>query len=147
MSHSGLLKYHQLCQIEDDLVAILPEGRSVIHARTLISFINHEGDLDQSGWGALKSYLTRKGLIAGMSESRGDDCSLHNLVNQAQIALRIGRRCYPDEVILSFESCRRYCLFDLCLERDDWRRYIHPCLYRISAYDLTASMPLMPTPS
>ena len=144
-SQTGLLQYHQLCRIEDDLIGVLPDARCVIHARTLICFINHIGRLDRSEWAAFELYLEQGGFVAGASDSRGDDCSLHDLVRQAQIALRVGRRQYPERIVLDYDDCRRYYLFDLCVQRGDWRRYLHPCLEILEEHDRCSHAPLMPT--
>ena len=144
-SHTGLLKYHQLCQVEDDLIGILPDARCVIHARTLVCFINHAGSLDRCEWGAFKAYLEQGGLVVGVSESRGDDCSLHDLVRQAQIALRVGRRQYPERTVVDYDDCRQYYLFDLCIRCGDWRRYLHPCLKLLERHDEDSNAPLLPT--
>ena len=118
-SRKGLARYHELCSIEDDLAVRFPEARGVIHARTLVLFVNHESPIVNIDTKALEDYLQSHNLVAGMSDSCGIEVSLHDLVYQAQIALRIGRWQFPNDTIFEFCRCRPYYLFDLCCRRGD----------------------------
>lgn len=144
-SRKGLARYHELCSIEDDLAVRFPEARGVIHARTLVLFVNHESPIVNIDTKALEDYLQSHNLVAGMSDSCGIEVSLHDLVYQAQIALRIGRWQFPNDTIFEFCRCRPYYLFDLCCRRGDQNRFIHPCLAQIAEHDASAGVMLMPT--
>ena len=141
----GLLAYNQLCQIEDELERLLPEGKGVIFERSLYLFVNHEEDLGASVESMLEAYADENQLQIAKSESRGEDYSLRELVEQTEIAERIGRRLWPNEVIISFHDCRRYLLIDECSRRDEWRRFQHPCLELLRAYDEHSDKPLLST--
>lgn len=144
-ARDGFLRYNQLCQVEDDLAKIVPQAKSVIYARKLALFVNHAEEDPAIGLEGLEAYLCRNDLIMGVSDSRGIECSLHDLVSQAHIALRVGQRCFPERTIFLYRDCRGFYLFDLALNRGDWKRAVHPLIWQLMEYDTTAKVPLMPT--
>ncbi len=144
-ARDGFLRYNQLCQVEDDLAGIAPQAKSVIHARKLVLFVNHVTEDPAIELEGLEAYLCKHDLIMGVSDSRDVECSLHDLVSQARIALRVGQRCFPDRTIFPYRDCRVFYLFDLALNRGDWRRAVHPLVWQLIEHDATAKVPLMPT--
>lgn len=144
-SRQGLARYHELCAIEDEIAERFPEARCAIHARTLVLFVNHEGPCVTFDVDMLRAFLESRNLVAGMSDSCGIEVSLHDLVDQAQMALRIGRRRFPDEVLIPYAQCRVYYLFDLCCKCGEQSRFVHPCLKQLAEYDSSAGVKLSPT--
>lgn len=144
-SRQGFARYHELCAIEDEISERFPEARCVIHARTLVVFVNHESPLVHFCIEDFRHFLKLRSLMAGMSDSCGIEVSLHDLVDQAQMALRIGRKQFPDEIVVPFAQCRIFYLFDLCCRCGEQDRFLHPCLKRLSEYDSSAGVKLMPT--
>lgn len=142
----GFMKYHELCRLQDEIERLLPEGVCVIHSRTLVVFINHEPGFDAVERLESLNYLHKRMFIVGVSESRFDDCSLHDLVRQAQAAVRIGRFMFPDRILVDFGSCRYLYLIDMISQEKDWQRCLHPALSIIEDHDEQApASKLMPT--
>ena len=141
----GFLRYFQLCRIEDDLSELIPEGKGVINSRTLVLFINHEGQLPSAIMDTLKRYARANDLAVGVSESRGDDCSLRDLVNQARHALKIRKRAFQERALVEYRECRKYYLYEICSQQKEWGKYLHPSLKIIREYDERNSPPLAPT--
>jgi len=141
----GLLRYHQLCRIEDELSDVFTQGKSVIASRTLVIFVNHNGELNEQRIARLVNYATDRNLAIGMSESRTDECSLRTLYEQAQLALRVQKRAFPDRHIIRFDECRSYYLYDLCSRQPHWEYYLHDYMLMLRDHDEGCPLPLLPT--
>ena len=142
----GMLKHHQLCDIEDELHAMIPESCGVIHERALILFVNHEeSDSAVRNPEGLRAYARKRNLVVGVSETVGDGGSLRELIDQARLALRVREKRYPDSFIVHHRDCRAYAMLDACSRRADWRRYLSPCLETLARHDDAATAPLLPT--
>lgn len=131
----GFLRYFQLCRIEDDLSRIVPDGKGVISSRTYVLFVNHNGVLSEEILAALEGYVEANDLVAGISESRGEDYPLHELLKQAKLALRIRRRAFPEKALVKYVDCRKYYLYEICSQQEDWECYMHPCLDILERHD------------
>lgn len=141
----GLLRYYQLCMIEDDLKIIVPDGIGVIHSRTLVLFINHDESLEDEMFERIEEYARKYSLAVGSSESADDNVSLDELVKQAQFALRARDMLWPEKTLVRFADCRSYYLIDLCARQSNWLLHCHPCIEKIIGHDRTSTAPLYPT--
>lgn len=124
---------------------VVLDAKGVISSRTYILFINHNGDLPKEVFSALEAYVSENNLVAGVSESRGEDCSLHDLLRQSELALRIRRKVFAGKVLLRYTECRRYYLYEMCSQQDNWERYVHPCLDILERHDQSNAPALEPT--
>ena len=142
----GMLKHHQLCQIDDDLAKLIPGGCGIVQERKLLVFLNHDGEgIDSERKEQLVSYADGKGLIVGVSDSAGEGCSLSDLVAQAHLALRVGERKFPEKSFVGFSECKRYGMLDACSRQEGWRRYLHPSLALLGKRDGSEASCLLPT--
>lgn len=144
-SFSGMLKYEQLCRIEEDLAVIIPDSKGVIDSRSLILFINHDGPLENELWRQVEKYACANSLVVGISDTRRDDCGLSDLVLESKISLRIAHKIGSKDSLIWYAKYRRYYLYEVCSEQSDWQRYLHPCVEKIRVFDETNGSSLLHT--
>lgn len=114
----GRLSIQQTSRLLDDISSTFPFGDGLLYKGRLL-FLSMAEDAareGRSGYQLFKSFLSSSGMVSSFGKWEECGAPVSVLYESALFTFEVGRRVFPDDILLYFDRCRRYWPFEVCLD-------------------------------
>ncbi|WKY45235.1 helix-turn-helix domain-containing protein [Eubacteriaceae bacterium ES2] len=137
---------YELTFLRKRITQLLPNTICIIYQNTIVILTDEK---NSTYWiqskNILHSWLAEKEMVAGISELGCDVSQIKNAYQQSLIAVEIGLKTKPHELIFDYQQIRFLHLLKLIGQLENWSSLLHPALNRLRAYDVEKGSDLFKT--